>query len=166
MKFFYLTSIFLTLHHALADGHAEVCKGDGPPTCDALGFTHRKIKNVNFCFGCHEYSERKREITCDDKVYTHSELIRSEVPICVPPTGAPTGPPTMAPTGAPTTIPYMKQFTNACNSAGDCGVPRWHPKQKKITTRGRTICTKVKRGKKCRVSNQGKKIAKSLDKKK
>lgn len=164
MKLFYLTSFFLAFHHALAD-HAEICKGTSSATCDALGAFHRKIKNVNFCFGCHEYSEQKREITCDENVYTHSELLKSDVPNCVPPTGAPTGPPTMAPTDAPTTIPYMKQFTTACNATSRCGAPRWHPKQKKISTRGQPICTKAKRGKGCRISKQGKNLAKKLSKK-
>lgn len=166
MKLLCLASLFLAL--LATHTHAEVCKADKSRTCEALGFTHRKIKNSHLCFGCDEYSERKREITCDDQMYTHSGLINGEVvvPICVPPTEAPTGTPTVAPTPAPTSTPFMKQFYSACESTDKCNVPRWHPKQRKITTRGKPICTKAKRGPKCMVSRQGKNIANSLKKNK
>lgn len=163
MKLLYITSLFLAL--LVTPTHAGVCKGRSK-TCDALGFHKRKIKKTGFCLECDEYSEHKREITCDDKVYTHSGLIKdSSIPICVPPTESPTGTPTLAPTLAPTSLPYNKQFQAACKTATKCDAPRWHPKMKKIATRGKPICTKVKGKKECRVSKQGKNIAKGLSKK-
>jgi hypothetical protein len=163
MKLLYITSLFLAL---LPYTHAEVCKGTSK-TCDAMGFHKRKIKNTVFCLECDEFSERKREITCDDKVYTHSGLIKdSSIPICVPPTAAPSKTPTVAPTLAPTSTPFMEQFKSACESTDKCNVPKWHFKQRKITTRGKPICTKAKLGKNCRVSKQGKNIVKGLKKNK
>ena len=160
MKLLYITSLFLALF--VAHTRAEVCKGT-TNVCDSLGFHKRKIKKTVFCLKCDEYSERKKEITCDDKVYTHSGLLKdNNITICVPPTDAPTGTPTMTPTLAPSSTPYSKQFTAACNAATNCNAPRWHPKMKKITTRGTPICAKVKRGNACKVSKKGRNIAKKL----